>query len=329
MVDEGGPVNLDFQTAFVKAPHKRFGCRLIFHRNVGNVRNWIEKWLCVRQQRAVINGAESKWVRVTSGVPQGSVLGPVLFLIYINDIDCTVDTIIKKFADDTKLYGRVRTEEQALSIQSSLESVTKWGNEWQMLFNLDKCKVLHVGKNNIKHQYSMGGNPLDNVSEEKDLGITVTESFKSSKQCNIAAAKANRILGIIKKSFSSRDPVMLTKLYKALVRPHLEYCIQAWNPYLQRDIDTLEKVQRRATKMMSGFENLPYEERLKQLNLTTLRTRRTRGDLIEVFKIFKGLDDLPKECFFQMRPVEKTRLRGHRFMLKATTARLDLGKNRI
>ena len=99
------------------------------------------------------------------------------------------------------------------------------------------------------------------------------------------------------------------------------------NPYLRRDIDTLEKVQRRATKMISGFENLPYEERLKQLNLTTLRARRTRGDLIEVFKIFKGLDDLPKERLSQMRPVEKTRLRGHRFMLEAPKARLDLRRN--
>ena len=99
------------------------------------------------------------------------------------------------------------------------------------------------------------------VSEEKDISFKVTESFKSSKQCNIATAKVNRILGIIKKTFSSREPVMLTKLYKALVGPHLEYCIQARNPYLQRDIDTLQKVQRRATKMVSGFENLPYEER--------------------------------------------------------------------
>ena len=141
-----------------------------------------------------INGAESKWVRVTSGVPQGSVLGPVLFLIYINDIDCTVDTIIKKFADDTMLYGRVRTEEQALSIQSSLESVTKWGNEWQMLFNLDECKVFHVGKSNIKYHYSMGGLPQDNVSDEKDHGIRVMEYFKSMKVCNVAAASANVIV---------------------------------------------------------------------------------------------------------------------------------------
>ena len=119
MVDEGDPVDivyLDFQKAFDKVPHKRLSCKLASHGIVGNIRNWIEKWLCGREQRVVINGAESKWVRVTSGVPQGSVLGPVLFLIYINDIDCTVDTIIKKFADDTKLYGRVRTEEQALSI---------------------------------------------------------------------------------------------------------------------------------------------------------------------------------------------------------------------
>ena len=114
----------------------------------GNVRKWIQKWLGGREQRVVINGAESKWVGVPSGVPQGSVLGPVLFLIYINDIDNAVDTTIKKFADDTKLYERVRTEEQGLSIQSSLDSVLKLGNEWRMLFNLNKCKALHVGKNN-------------------------------------------------------------------------------------------------------------------------------------------------------------------------------------
>ena len=131
------------------------GSKLATHGIDGNIRKWIEKWLSGREQRVVINGAESKWIRVPSGVPQGSVLGPVLFLIYINDIDYAVDTTIKKFADDTKLYERVRTEQQALSMQSSLDGVLKWGNEWQMLFNLSKCKVLHVGKNNLKHQYSM------------------------------------------------------------------------------------------------------------------------------------------------------------------------------
>ena len=164
-----------------------------------------------------------------------------------------------------------------------------------------KCKVYHVGKNDLKHQYSMPGLPLDHETEEKDLGVTAAESLNSSKQCNIAAAKANRIPGIIKRTFSCRDGIVLSKLYKSQVRPHLEYCIQAWNPYLQRDIDTLEKVQRRATKMVSGLEKVPYEERLKRLNLTTLKTRRIRGDLIEVFMILKGLDDLPIEYFVKSR----------------------------
>ena len=162
----------------------------------------------------------------------------------------------------------------------------------------DMKKICWTSLVDKQHQYSMGGLPLDNVTEEKDLGVTVTDSFKSSTQCSIAAAKANRILGIIKKTFSCRDGIVLSKLYKSLVRPHLEYCIQAWNPYLQRDIDTLEKVQRRATKMMSGLEKVPYEERLKRLNLTTLKTRRIRGDLIEVFKVFKGLDDL-RSCMYE------------------------------
>ena len=189
-----------------------------------------------------------------------------------------------------------------------------------MLFNLNKCKVLHVGRNNPNVQYVMDGTPLENVTEEKDLGITVTESFKPGKQCGIAAAKANRILGIIKKTFISRDSSVITKLYKSLVRPHLEYAIQAWSPYLLCDVDTLEKVQRRATKIVAGIEELSYEALLKSLNLTTLKTRRLRGDLIEVFKILKGTDDLLKDYLFQMRSEDKNRLRGHSLMLEIPKA---------
>ena len=115
---------------------------------------------------------------------------------------------------------------------------------------------------------------LENVTEEKDLGVTVTDSFKSSKQCSIAAAKANRILGIIKINFSCRDGIVLSKLYKSLVRPHLEYCIQAWNPYLQRDIDTLEKVQRWATKMVSGLEKSRMRKGLNVLILSHIKQER-------------------------------------------------------
>ena len=124
----------------------------------------------------------------------------------------------------------------------------------------------------------MSGLPPGNVSEEQDLGNAVTESFKSSKQCNISTAKANRSLRIIKKTFSPQDGVMLTKLYQSLVRSHLEYCIQAWSPHLQHDIDTLEKIQRRATKMVSGFEHSPRKRRHKHLNIAALRTRRNHGD---------------------------------------------------
>ena len=232
--------------------------------------------------------------------------------------------LIKKFADDTKLYAGIKTEEHAHILQSALHSILKWGHDWQMLFNLNKCKVLHVGRNNPNVQYVMDGIPLENVTEEKDLGITVTESFKPDKQCSIAAAKANRILGIIKKTFTSRDSSVITKLYKSLVKPHLEYAIQAWSPYLQCDIDTLEKVQRRATKIVVGIEELSYEARLKSLNLTTLKTRRLRGDLIEVFKILKGTDDLPKDYLFQMRSEDKNRLRGHSLMLEIPKARLNI-----
>ena len=185
MLDEGDPVDiiyLDFQKAFDKVPHRRLVEKLAAHGICGSTQKWINAWLEGRKQRVVINGLQSAWSDVISGVPQGSVLGPVLFLIYINDIDFAVDVLVKKFADDTKLYTKVRTEQQATRLQESLHKALGWGKEWQMLFNLNKCKVLHAGSGNKRFNYNMGGVQLDKVTEEKDLGVILDGSLKSSKQ---------------------------------------------------------------------------------------------------------------------------------------------------
>ena len=167
-----------------------------------------------------------------------------------------------------------------------------------MLFNVDKCKVMHIGINNSKANYEMNGKYLEEVTEERDLGVIFQNDLKCNRQCLKAVNTANKVLGMIKRSFSVRDKDVILQLYKSLVRPHLEYSIQAWRPHFQKDIDLIEGVQRRATKLISDLKDKSYENRLRILNLTTLETRRLRGDLIEVFKIFKGFDNLDPTVFF-------------------------------
>ena len=187
MVDEGHAVDvlyLDFAKAFDKVPHARLieKCRGLGIG--GKVLSWIQEWLTGRQQRVVLNGKYSGWGDVVSGVPQGLVLGPTLFVIFINDIDCAVDvtgSLLLKFADDTKWAMVVDTEEQSQVFQEGIHRLENWSREWQMLFNSGKCHVLHLGSRNREREYTMGGQVLETVDSEKDVGILVHKSLKPSQ----------------------------------------------------------------------------------------------------------------------------------------------------
>ena len=326
-IDRGRPVDvifLDFQKAFDKVPHKRLLLKLNSFGIKGNLLRWIQKWLHGREQRVVINGCSSVWKNVTSGVPQGSVLGPLLFLAYINDLDNIVISTVKKFADDTKLYREVTSEEDAKGVQNDLDMLFKWSTDWQMLFNAEKCKIMHIGFGNAKASYSIDGRVLQPVNVEKDLGVYLDSSLKPSRQCAEAARKGNWILGLIRRNFNFHDRDIVVKLYKQMVRPHLEYAVQVWNPYFAKDKQLLENVQRRATKLIGCLRNLTYEERLRILGLTSLELRRIRGDLIQVFKIVHGFDGLCFDSFFKFARFTKTR--GHRFKLEGKRCRLDVRK---
>jgi len=325
-LEQNKPVDviyLDFQKAFDKVPHVRLLRKLEAHGIGGNILRWIGEWLTARQQRVVLNGCESAWLYVISGVPQGSVLGPLLFLLFINDIDGGVVNKLLKFADDTKLVGIVSSECEVEQLRLDLQRLYDWSLDWQMLFNTEKCKSLHFGYKNAKHIYSLGGDVVKTEDEEKDLGIIVAKTLKFSSQCVAAAKSANKTLGMINRTFVNKDKEVMLRLYQTLVRPKLEYCVQAWRPYFRKDIDLLEKVQKRATRLIISNKGLTYGERLKNLGLTTLETRRLRGDLIEVFKIFKGLDDVKPTDFFTM---SNTGLRGHEFKLYKPQAHLDIRK---
>ena len=327
-IDVGSPVDiiyLDFQKAFDKVPHQRLLLKLKAHGIGDSITDWIEQWLTDRRQRVVVDGEVSNWKSVLSGVPQGSVLGPILFLIYINDLDDSITSNVLKFVDDTKLFRKVNTDGDKQHLQNDLDRLMKWSEKWQMMFNFGKCKCLHTGHGNLNVNYKMGDTVLGTTLKEKDLGVRISADMKVSEQCGIAASKGNKIIGLIRRNITYKGKKLIIPLYKAIVRPHLEYCIQAWRPYRKKDIDTLERIQRRATKMIPELRDLSYEERLKECDLTTLETRRLRGDQIEVFKILNGYEHIERNMFFSLK--KDSRTRGHEVKLVKDQCRLDIRKH--
>ena len=195
-------------------------------------------------------------------------------------------------------------------LEKDLDILYKWFSKWLLKFNESKCKVMHLVKKNPRHDYKIGNTTLDKVSEERDLGVYLTEDLKPSLQCVEAAKKAASALGIIR-TFSNFDISSFALLYKTYVRFHMEYCIQAWNPYYRKDIDILEKIQKRATRMVPELRNLSYCDRLKRLGLTTLEDRRKHGDLIETYKIITGKENKQRDRFFKMVDSDNNRTRGN------------------
>ena len=257
-------IYLDYRKAFDSVPHKRLIEKLKTYGITGSLRKWIESFLTSRKMKVGIRGTFSEEIEVISGVPQGSVLGPLLFLLFVNDLPRWIVNSMKMFADDTKLWCRIETASDSESLQKDLDSLANWSQKWMLNFNVSKCKVMHVGhKLNTKYYMNEqdGNMELSAVHEEKDLGVYFRiHPMKPSTQCIKAAAKARRIIGMVRRNFNRLDKEDFLVIYKTHIRPHLEYCIQAWSPHLIKDIQCLESVQKSATNLTPALRKFSYTD---------------------------------------------------------------------
>ena len=329
-IDNGNTVDviyLDFCKAFDKVSHRLLLYKLDTYGIRGKALRWISNFLIGAKQRVVINGSSSTSQTVTSGVPQGSVLGPVLFLIYVNDMPEVVRCMVKLFADDTKLYSEIKETADRTALQEDINKIVTWTSNWLMKLNIDKCKHMEIGNitNNSSYTLDNGLTTISKVNSEKDLGITFDRGLKFSEHVCKAVSKANQILGIIFRTFKFMDTKMFLILFKSMVRPHLEYSTAVWSPLLTKDKIAIENVQRRATKRVNGLSELSYHDRLLKLGLPTLEYRRLRADLIQTYKIVNNIDNISSKTMFVINNTSNTR--GHSQKLVKKQTRTNPSKN--
>ena len=296
-LDASGQVDvvlLDFSKAFDKVPHQRLLNKLEYYGVRDKNLSWIQSFLSGRRQRVVINGSQSEWCEVTSGVPQGSVLGPSLFLVFINDIVDDTSSSIRLFADDSVIYKNIETYNDHLVLQEDINKLFSWSERWQMSFNVQKCYVLSITRKTVWkscYTYTMSDQDLPVVSSSKYLGVTISDKLKWSDHIKDVTAGSRKVLGLLERNLSQCPEKVKESAFFALVRPKLEYSTPAWNPYLDKDVNELEKIQRRAARFVSGnySQYSSVSEMISRLNWDSLEYRRTMSSLTLFFKIYYGL----------------------------------------
>ena len=302
---------LDMSKAFDRVPHTYLLDKLRMMGVDGVLLSWLRDYLSSRRQRCIVEGCASGWLPVSSGVPQGTILGPLLFLLYVNDIADNLNSKVALFADDCVLYREVQTKDDQLELQNDLNKIFMWSTKWKMSFNPEKCKLLQVGR--IKRQslpplYFLDGQELPAATEHKHLGVTLTSKLCWSCHIDKTVAKARKVWGVIQRTTRGASVFAKLPLYKSLVVPLLEYASPVWSPHTKKDIQKLEKVQRHVTKAILGYQEIDYETRLCLLGLDYLEDRRKIKDLTTCYKYMNGFIDVDRHHF---SPSHFLRTRSH------------------
>ena len=262
---------------------------------------WIDSFLCFRQQRDVVNGVKSDWAPVLSGVPQGTVLGPLLFSLYINGIPSDIESEIRLFADDFVCCREIKDEKDTMKLQRDIDPLGSWARKWGMRFQPVKCNMMQLTRKRIKKihaSYTLEGTNLENVESIKYLGVTITSDLRWNTHVSNVCTKANRTLGFLRRNLYSCPQEVKEAAYKGLVRPVLDYGSSVWDPpgvVLQEE---LESVQKRAARFVTG--NYNYETGsmtgiLGQLKWESLKKRRKDNRLILLYKGLKGKASVPTD----------------------------------
>lgn len=328
--DRGNSVDvlyLDFSKAFDRVPRRHLLLKLEHVGIRGALLKWIESFLSDRNFRVKVGGSFSELMQVVSGVPQGSVLGPLLFLAYTADIKNSIVSPFSMYADDIKLYN---ISDNGEILRRDLLAVCEWSSRWLLPLNSDKCSVLYIGSGNPKIPYHIDGKVVVPQDCVKDLGVFICSDLSWSSHVAHIVKKANSILFLLSKVFCKASPGVFSKLYKTFVRPILEFGNSVWTPILQRDILLLESLQRKATRIPFGRYRPQYPQRLSSMKLSSLHERRNRGDLITIFQALSNPQS-PIRHLFVLNTDSRTR--RHRFKLLkdkfATRSRQYFITNRV
>ncbi|CAH8567706.1 unnamed protein product [Dicrocoelium dendriticum] len=324
-VDEGSPLDviyLDFSKAFDRVNHLALLHKLRAYGIHGSLLTWLAAYLHDRTIKVRVADALSETLCISSGVPQGSVLGPLLFLVYINDLPDNIQSSMQIFADDAKIWRVIHSTSDCALLQNDLDRINKWADINHLPLNPAKCHLLSL-RSNLVNTYLLGQYALRRVTTEKDLGIIVQESLGNSLQCSKAANVANMNLRLLRRAFGVFERRLVPMLVNSYIRPHVEYAVQAWCPWLKRDIHLLEQPQRRATKATRGLSGLNYEVRLSLIGMFSSEYRRLRGDLILAYRILTESDH---PCKSLLTLASYKRSRGHNLKLIIQHSRLDCRK---
>ena len=310
-------IYFDFSKAFDTVPHLRLLHKLEVYGIKDKLLMWFKNFLVGRQQCVVLNNIQSSWSIVTSGVPQGSVLGPLLFTIFVNDIPHIVRSDIYLFADDIKLSRTIKNSDDIQILQDDIYKLFEWSVTWNLNFSQSKCCYIQVGppSRSCHHSYMLNSTVITLTDKQKDLGIWIDPNLSFHSHTHITVSRANRILGLISKCFRYRDSTMMLSLYKTIVRPIVEYGNVIWGPHFALDQQSIEKIQRRTTKLISTLHHVPYTDRLALLRLPSLQYRRWRGDMILMYRIIQELIGIDQSIFsFRSRDTFPT-TRGHQYKI--------------
>jgi hypothetical protein len=299
---------LDFAKAFDKVPHRRLLHKLNHYGIRGKHQDWIASFFRGRTQQVILDGMSSTKADVKSGVPQGSVLGPLLFLIFINDLPdrVTTGTKVKLFADDCILYRNISSDRDSHILQGDLENLQRWEADWLMQFHPSKCQVLHVTnkKKPVKHIYKIHSVNLDEVPTAKYLGVNIDSKLSWNDHISAITKKANSTMGFIQRNINSCPKNTKEMCYKTIVLPLAEYGSVVWDPHTKANITALEKIQRRGARFVcSDYRRTSsVSDMLRELKWSTLAERRARAKVTMIYRIVNGLLDVPSQPYLTASP---------------------------